>query len=102
MKTPKSKKAFCKKCRKHTNHRVTQLKTGIKRGSLKKGSLQRLEKRGSGRSGHGNKGKFSRPSDMGKRYGAKGTKKATFKLTCTVCNTANILTLKRAKKVELV
>lgn len=102
MKNPKLEKTYCKKCKKHTEHKVSQLKTGTKRGSLKRGSLQRLEKRGSGRSGAGNKGKFSRPSNLGKRHGAKSTKKATFKLTCKECNTVAMKVARRAKKVELI
>ena len=102
MKAPKTKKAYCKNCKKHTDHKVSQIKTGTKRGSLKKGSLQRLGKRGSGRSGMGNHGKFSRPSNLGKRHGAKNSKKATFKLTCMQCNKITMQVLRRAKKVELI
>ena len=102
MKAPKIIKAFCKKCKKHTEQKVSQLKTGTKRGSLKKGSLQRLEKRGSGRAGMGNKGKFSRPSNLGKKHGVKNTKKITFKLVCSRCNSANIFPGRRAKKLELI
>jgi len=98
MKVPKTKKAYCKTCKKHTEHKTTQAKTTGKRGSLKRGS----KKRGLGR-GFGNLGNYGSKGALTswKRYGAKTSKKINLKLTCAECNKASILTLKRAKKVEL-
>ena len=62
MKAPKKVNRFCPKCRKHTEHKVSLLSSGHKRGSLKRGSIQRAKKRGKAR-GMGNKGKWgSKPA----------------------------------------
>ncbi len=101
MKFKKSKKGYCKYCKAHKELKITLVKTGIKRGTLKKGSIQRLEKRGLGKAGFGNKGRYSKPAGMGKRYGAKTSKKHALKLTCGECKKSQIMVLKRAKKLEL-
>ena len=101
MKSPKFKKTYCPKCKKHTEHKITQAKTGGKRGSLKKGSIKRLEKRGSGKAGFGNKGRYSKPSGQGKRYGKKASKKINLILTCKECKKSRIKPTKRVKKLEL-
>ena len=103
MKIPKNKKAYCKKCKKHTLHKVTENKTTGSRGSLKRGSITRAKKRGLGR-GFGNLGIYgSQPAiSKRKRTGSKTSKKTALKLTCTVCNYAHILQRKRSKKLEFV
>jgi ribosomal protein L44E len=100
MKIPKSKKAYCKTCKKHTESKVFQAKTTGKRGSLKRGSINRAKKRGRG-TGFGNLGKYGSKGAMTswKRYGVKNSKKISLKLTCVDCNKSSILTLRRAKKV---
>jgi len=100
MKIPKSKKAYCPACKKHTESKIFQAKTTGKRGSLKRGSINRAKKRGLGR-GFGNLGNYGSKGAMTswKRYGAKGSKKISLKVTCSGCNKSTILTLKRAKKV---
>lgn len=100
MKIPKKIKKHCKHCRKNTDHKVSQVKTGTKRGSLKRGSIQRAQKRGRG-VGAGNKGRWGSKPTKPKRTGAKSSKKLTLKLTCLVCNKSLIKTGSRAKKVEL-
>lgn len=101
MKFPKQIKTFCRHCNKSTLHKVSSLKTGTKRGSLKKGSIQRARKRGRGR-GFGNVGRWGSRPTKPKRSGAKGgSKMAAFKITCGVCNKSRGLTLSRAKKVEM-
>ena len=61
MKIPKEVNRYCKKCKKHTGHTVSQAKKR-ERGSLKKGSINRARKRGLGR-GFGNLGKYgSKPA----------------------------------------
>jgi len=90
MKIPKNQRKFCKYCKKHTDHTVTQAKKR-ERGSLRRGSLPRLEKRSSGKKGFGNKGKFSRgPMSKWKRTGSKGSKKTDLRFKCSVCNKTSI------------
>ena len=76
MKIPKSKKAYCKSCKKHTKSKIFQAKTTGKRGSLKRGSIARAKKRGLGR-GYGNLGNYGSKGALNswKRYGAKSSKK---------------------------
>ncbi len=102
MKIPKTKKAYCKKCKKHTEHKVTENKTSGKRGSLKKGSIARSRQRGLGR-GFGNLGKWgSKPAiSKFKRTGSKSSKKIALKLTCKECQQSSIQSIGRLKKVEL-
>lgn len=101
MKFPKQIKDYCKHCKKTTLQKVTQLKTGTKRGALKRGSIQRARKRGLGR-GVGNLGRWGSKPSKPKRSGFKGgSKKASFKLTCSVCNKSKNLILSRARKVEM-
>ncbi len=102
MKHVKTKKAYCKKCKKHTTHKISQVKTGTKRSTLSKGSIQRAKKRGRG-TGFGNLGKYgSKPAiSKWKRTGAKTSKKTGILLKCQVCNTSHIKSLGKAKKFEL-
>lgn len=101
MKFPKQIKAYCKNCKKTTLQKVAQLKTGTKRGALKRGSIQRARKRGRGR-GVGNLGRWGSKPTKAKRSGFKGGSKATsFKLSCSVCNKGSNLILARSRKVEL-
>jgi len=101
MKIPKKINTYCPKCKKHTSHKVTQVK-GKDRGSLKKGSIQRAKKRGRG-TGYGNKGKWgSKPAiSKWKMTGAKSSKKINLILTCNECKKKQIRSGKRAKKMEL-
>lgn len=103
MKITKKIKCYCKHCKKHTDHTVSQAKKA-NRGSLKKGALQRLEKRGSGTSGHGNHGKYSRkPISAWKRTGAKTSKKVDFRYKCSICKKTSVQNKGfRTKKVEFV
>lgn len=103
MKTPKTRKSYCKKCKKHTAHKSTQNKTTGNRGSLKRGSIARAKKRGLG-TGFGNLGNYgSKPAmNKWKRSGFKTSKKIALKLTCSECNSSKLLEQKRSKKVEFV
>ena len=84
MKKPKSTNRYCPFCNKKTKHKIKLLSTGIKRGSLKKGSKERARKRGRGR-GTGNKGKYSKPPVTRWKRKTKNTKKAVFIYTCQQC-----------------
>ena len=102
MKIPKQKKTYCKHCKKTTMHKVAQVK-GKERSSLKHGSIQRATKRGRGKAGFGNKGKYGKPAiSKWKRTGAKISKKTNLKFICDVCKKA-IVQRKgiRAKKQEI-
>ncbi len=102
MKLPRTLKRYCPKCNKSTEHKVELYKSGGKRGSLSRGSIQRARKRGLGR-GVGNLGKWgSKPAiTKWKRTGAKSSKKSTLQYVCKVCNKATQQKQGfRAKKLE--
>ena len=102
MKIPKIIKTYCPKCKKHTKQTVSLAKKK-ERGSLKRGSIARLEKRGSGKAGYGNKGTFSKKAMSGwKRMGAKSSKKQDLRLKCEECKKSHIkCTGKRVKKASI-
>jgi len=100
MKLPKISKHYCPKCKKHTDHKITQVKSGSKRGSLKWGSIQRAEHRSV--PGTGNKNRWGSKPSKPKRTGAKTSKKTNTKYTCSVCKKSTIQKKGvRAKRVEL-
>ena len=101
MKIPKTTRTYCPKCKKHTLHKISEVK-GRERGSLKKGSIQRAKKRGRGQ-GFGNKGKYGSkpPISKWKRTGAKTSKKINLKLTCQECHKSHIRKGSRMKKIEI-
>ena len=101
MKIPKKVNRFCKKCKKHTEHTISQAKKK-ERGSLKKGSIARARKRGLGR-GFGNLGKYgSKPAvSKWKMAGAKTSKKIDFRYKCKECGKSSVQRKGlRVKKVE--
>ena len=102
MKIPKSKKRYCKTCKKHTEQKVAQNKKRAA-SSLSRGSKYRARLRGVAR-GIGNLGRYSKPAvTKFKRTGAKGTKKTDIRYTCTVCKkSSNQAFGIRAKRVEFV
>src|SRR3989338_1493857 len=85
MKLPKAIKRYCPHCKKATEQKVEFYKSGGKRSSFSRGSIQRARKRGQGR-GSGNLGKWGSkpPITRWKRTGAKGSKKTTLMYTCKV------------------
>ncbi len=84
MKIPKIIKRYCRYCKKHTEHKVSQAKTAAKRGSLKRGSPVRAKERGLAR-GKGNKGRYSKPPISKWKRKTKSTKKTAFVFTCKEC-----------------
>jgi len=99
MKIPKTKKRYCKFCKHHTEHKITQVKTGAKRGTLKRGSIQRAQKRSV--PGTGNKNRWGSKPAKPKRTGAKTSKKTNLKFTCNTCKKSTIQKKGiRAKKIE--
>lgn len=99
MKIPKTMRKYCIHCRIHTLHKVTQLKSGRKRGLLKIGS--RRHERRSNIHGYGG---FPQPQiSKGKKYSAKTTKKIDLRYECEKCKKKGIIGEGwRLKKVEFV
>lgn len=88
MKKPKKVRRYCPYCKKHTEHKVSQVSARGQRGSLKRGSLKRAKLRGLGR-GKGNLGKWgSKPAVTKFKRTTKHTKKPNLVYTCTVCKKA--------------
>ena len=84
MKLPKTIKKYCPFCDAHTDQKITQVSSGGKRGSMKKGSKQRARLRGCAR-GFGNHGRWSKPAVSSWKRKTKSTKKTNFKYTCPKC-----------------
>src|SRR3989344_8837849 len=99
MKLKKTTKRYCPFCRKHTQQKISIVKSGSKRGSLKRGSIQRATKRSV--PGTGNKNRWGSKPAKPKRTGAKTSKKTNIKYTCSVCKKSTLQKKGiRAKKVE--
>jgi len=100
MKLPKITKRYCPYCRKHTEQKISMASSGGKRGTLKKGAIERARKRGLGR-GFGNRGKWgSKPAITKWKRKTKSTKKTNLIYTCQVCKkSACQRTGKRVSKV---
>ncbi len=100
MKVPKTVKKLCVKCKKHTEHKVTQNKKRSP-SSLSYGSKYRAKKRGAAR-GTGNKGRYSKPAiTKFKMTGKKLSKKTDFRYECKECKKVSMQKKGiRAKKVE--
>ena len=103
MKVPKAVKRLCPKCKKHTEHKITQSKkkTPSSAHPMGYGSKKRMRKRGQAR-GKGNRGKISKGAlTSWKRYGKKTSKKTDFRYTCKDCGKAHVQKKGfRAKRIE--
>jgi len=102
MKLPKTTRRYCPFCRKHTQHKISLVSTGHKRGTLKRGSKQRAKKRGRGR-GYGNLGKWgSKPAVTKFKRKTKSTTKKVFLYTCQECKKSKQARKgKRVSKVQI-
>ncbi|AJF61981.1 TPA: 50S ribosomal protein L44e [Candidatus Woesearchaeota archaeon] len=102
MKMPKTKRTYCPTCRKHTEHKVFEVKKG-QPSSLSYGSKVRARKRGRAR-GFGNLGRYSKPAvTKFKMTGKKQTKKTDLKFQCSVCKKYHLQRKGfRTKRLELV
>ncbi len=90
MNLPKVIKDYCKKCNKHTEHKLKQFKPGKAR-ALAVGTRSHERKM------KGYKGKHLFPAKV-----KKPNKKPVFLAECTVCKTKHYFVIhKRMKKVEL-
>ncbi len=89
MKKPKTTNRFCPSCKKKTEHKIKLLATGVKRGTLRRGSLIRAKQRNA-MPGMGNKGKFgSKPAIKKWKRKTKNTKRNVFIYTCKECKKAH-------------
>jgi ribosomal protein L44E len=89
---PKATKRYCPICNKRTDQKVKAMKTGIKGGNMKRGSLVRAALRNT-YGGLGNQGRRSRQAVSKFKRKTKTTKKTVFIYTCAVCGKS-----KNAKK----
>ena len=95
MKYPKSKKTYCPKCRKHTEHTVS---TSSRKARGKAHPMSEAQRRFKAKlKGYGS---FPRPNPKGD---GKPTKKLDLRLKCKVCNKSRTMGSGgfRAKKFEL-
>lgn len=97
MKIPKKSNRYCSKCKKRTEHKVTNEKGGGKRGVLGKGRRKdwKIE--------HGYGG-FPYPDPQkSSRWGVKQSKKTNLRYKCSVCNKTSFKKAgRRSKRVEMV
>ncbi|KAJ3424780.1 60S ribosomal protein L36A/L44 [Anaeramoeba flamelloides] len=87
---PKTKRTFCRKCKKHTVHKVGTAKKG-KESSLSQGRRRYDRKQ----SGHGGQ---TKPIFHKK---VKQTKKIVAKLTCSKCKQVRVSCVRRCKRFEI-
>ena len=84
MKHPKTLKRYCPKCDTRTEHKVSIMGTGHKRGTLKRGSLARAKSRGAF-PGTGNKGRYSRRPPKNQKMKSKTTTRKVMVYKCSTC-----------------
>ena len=105
MKSPKAKKRYCNKCKKHVEHKIAiaKRKTANSAHPMAYGSKKRARLRGSAR-GIGSMGRYSKPPlTKFKMTGKKVSKKTDFRYTCNECKKTSVQSQGfRAKKVEFV
>jgi len=90
MNFPKIIKDYCKKCNKHTEHKVKIFKAGSGR-ALAEGNRKNVAKK------KGYKGKYQFPAKIKKQ-----SKKPTFLVECVVCKAKHYFVIpKRMKKIEI-
>ena len=89
MDIPKNIKLYCKKCKKHSTHKLKAFKAGKAR-ALSEGTRKNIERK----KGYGGKYQFT-------AIVKKQNKKPTFIAECSVCKAkCNYCIPKRMKKVE--
>jgi len=103
MKLPKKTKRYCPYCKKHVEHKISDVSSGHKRSALKRGSIERAKKRGLGR-GYGNLGRWgSKPAVNKWKRKTKSTKKTNILYTCNICKKAHMQKKgKRTSKLQIV
>ncbi len=102
MKIPKNKKTYCPKCKKHTEHKVTEAKKKTPNSAhpMSYGSKKRAKRRG--RLNSGSMGRYSKPAlSKWRMTGRKQTKKVDLRYQCMGCKKMHISgSAWRAKRVE--
>lgn len=84
-KLPKKTKRYCPFCKKQTEQKIKEVSGGNKRGTMKRGGIDRAKLRGEAR-GVGNKGKWgSKPAVTKFKRKTKTTKKPNVLYTCKEC-----------------
>jgi len=90
MDLPKTVKDYCKKCNKHTGHKLKHFKAGSPR-ALAQGNRKNIARK------KGYKGKYQFPVKVKKQ-----NKKPTFIAECSTCKTKHYFVIsKKMKKIEL-
>ena len=84
MKVPKKTTRFCPHCNKRTEQKIDLVSTGVKRGTLTRGSIARTKIRG-GSAGKGNHGKYSRKPIKSWKRKTKTTTRKVLKYICQEC-----------------
>ncbi len=84
MRFPKKTRRYCPYCKKHTEHKITDVSSGHKRSALKRGTKERARLRGKAR-GFGNLGRYSKPAVTKWKRKTKSTKKTNILYTCQTC-----------------
>mmetsp|Transcript_58878 Transcript_58878/g.119899 ORF Transcript_58878/g.119899 Transcript_58878/m.119899 type:complete len:100 (+) Transcript_58878:52-351(+) len=87
---PKTRNTYCRKCRKHTPHKVSQYKTG--KASLSAQGKRRYDKKQAGFGGQ------TKPVFHKK---AKTTKKIVLRMQCSDCKQVCQKPIKRCKHFEI-
>jgi len=87
---PKTRKTFCKKCKKHENHKVSQYKVG--KASTKAQGKRRYDRKQKGFGGQ------TKPVFHKK---AKTTKKIVLRMECVTCGLKQQQAIARCKHFEL-
>jgi large subunit ribosomal protein L44e len=101
MKIPRKVRRYCPFCKKHTEHKISLVSSGGKRGALKRGGKSRLRKRGKWR-GLGSMGRYSKPAVTKWKRKTKSTKKTNILYTCQVCKKSQYQKKgKRSGKIQI-
>jgi len=101
MKLPKKTKRFCPFCKKRTEQKIDLVSTGVKRGSLKYGSMLRARLRGKAR-GFGNWGRYSKPAVSKWKRKTKATKRLVVIYKCLECKKSKPASSgRRVSKIQL-
>jgi ribosomal protein L44E len=97
MKIPKKTTRFCPFCKKRTEQKVDLVSTGVKRGTLTRGSIARTRIRG-GSTGMGNHGKYSRKPIKSWKRKTKTTTRKVLKYICKECKKTSLA--KKSRRVS--
>jgi len=101
MKIPRKVRRYCPFCKKHTEHKISLVSSGGKRGALKRGGKSRLRKRGKWR-GLGSMGRYSKPAVTKWKRKTKSTKKTNILYACQVCKKSHYQKKgKRSGKIQM-